>query len=387
MTDDFVTVSNAIDKYSAEIGSLDTLFMQGRTLVQEGKIAEGFSVLHEIFKLNPNHFQTLDLLGDLSSRFGKAQAAREIWRSALYLQPANQGLRNKLGLQKIPDLTQLKRLGKPVECSIIIPVFNQIHHTKRCLDFIQKNSPKHCYEIIVVDNHSTDGTEEFLREAAGLKVIRNDTNLGFAKACNQGAGAASHEFILFLNNDVKVQKGWLAPLVMTLLQDTEVAVVGSKLLYSNGKIQHAGVITVEDAVKSRSLIPWHVYYRLDGTLPEANIPREYSCVTGACLLTRKSVFEQLGKFDEAYWNGYEDVDYCYKVGTAGHKIVYRPESVAIHYESQSGSERCVSDVENFAKLVAKWHGKIPVDIRRWGVGKRDFLRPHKDYQVSASGFC
>lgn len=381
MTDDFVTVSNAIDKYSAEIGSLDTLFMQGRTLVQEGKIAEGFSVLHEIFKLNPNHFQTLELLGDLSSKFGKAQAAREMWSASLCFQPANQVLRNKLELQEIPDLTGLRRFGKPVDCSIIIPVFNQIQYTKRCLDFIQKNTPKDCYEIIVVDNHSNDGTKEFLRGLANLRVIRNEANLGFAKACNQGAGAASHEFILFLNNDVEVQKGWLTPLVMTLLQDTEVAVVGSKLLYSKGKIQHAGVITVEDAVKSRSLIPWHVYYRLDGTLPEANIPREYSCVTGACLLTRKSVFEQLGKFDEAYWNGYEDVDYCYKVGTAGHKIVYRPESVAIHYESQSGSERCVSDVENFAKLVAKWHGKIPVDIRRWGVRKRDFLRPFKNYQI------
>lgn len=235
MTDDFVTVSNAIDKYSAEIGSLDTLFMQGRTLVQEGKIAEGFSVLHEIFKLNPNHFQTLELLGDLSSKFGKAQAAREMWSASLCFQPANQVLRNKLELQEIPDLTGLRRFGKPVDCSIIIPVFNQIQYTKRCLDFIQKNTPKDCYEIIVVDNHSNDGTKEFLRGLANLRVIRNEANLGFAKACNQGAGAASHEFILFLNNDVEVQKGWLTPLVMTLLQDTEVAVVGSKLLYSNGK--------------------------------------------------------------------------------------------------------------------------------------------------------
>lgn len=215
-------------------------------------------------------------------------------------------------------------------------------------------------------------------------MITNKTNLGFAKACNQGARAASNEFILFLNNDVEVQPGWLSSLILTLLEDSEVAVVGSKLLYPDGKIQHAGVITVDDRGHDHPISPWHVYIGHDGTLPQANIPREYAAVTAACLLTRKSIFEKLGGFDESYRNGYEDVDYCYKVGTAGYKIIYRPESVAIHYESQSGPERFTYEDANFAKLVSKWKGKIPLDIRRWTEGKRDFLRPFKRYRGPAS---
>ncbi len=349
-------------------GQIEFLFRQGNSLVAVGRFAEGLTVLSQLLELNPNHYKTLEVMGDLYAQLGKKARARQLWQLAFN--------------QRATDLNLLKKIGRSIDCSIIIPVFNQLKFTKGCLHHLKKNTPKNCYEIIVVDNHSTDGTNELLSCLQDIKVITNKKNLGFAKACNQGAQAAANEFILFLNNDIEVQPGWLSSLILTLLEDSEVAVVGSKLLHPDGKIQHAGVITVDNREYDYPL-PWHVYVRYDGTLPQANIPREYAAVTGACLLTRKSIFEKLGCFDESYRNGYEDVDYCYKVGTAGYKIIYRPESVAIHYESQSGPQRFTYEDANFAQLVSKWSGKIPIDIRLLAEGKRDVLRPFKKYSSPA----
>lgn len=372
---------NITNYESGEDEHLQSLFLQGHDLVERGNLVEGLGLLSRLLEINPNHYETLQLLGDLYHKMGKETEARQLWELGLSLQPANLTLLQKLGRPGPIDLNYLKKQGKSVECSIIIPVFNQIQFTKRCHEFIKKNTPRDCYEIVVVDNHSTDGTEEFLSKLEDVKVIRNETNLGFAKACNQGARAAAYEFILFLNNDVEVQQGWLTPLIVTLLEDLEVAVVGSKLLYPNWKIQHAGVITVTNmAKKNIPLNPMHVYYGLDGTLPDANIPREYSAVTGACLLTRKNVFQRLGGFDEDYLNGYEDVDYCYKIGVAGYKIVYRPDSVAIHFESQSGPERFSQENKNFQKLVRRWKGKVPIDVLWWGKDNHEIVRSFKTYQ-------
>ncbi|MFQ5708118.1 MAG: glycosyltransferase [bacterium] len=344
---------------------IEALYTRGSTLVADGDLKGGLQFLSRVLELQPRHFETLMLMGGLYERLGKRKEARRLWELALSAHP--------------DDLTVLKRLGKPVDCSIVIPVFNQLQFTRQCLKRIRMNTPQDCYEIVVVDNHSTDGTKEYLQGLNDVRVISNDANLGFAIACNQGAKAALHEFLLFLNNDVEVQSGWLEPLISTLLNDPDVAVAGSKLLYPDGKIQHAGVITVDDREYGHPVNPWHVYYRLDGTLPQANIPREYSAVTGACLLTRKSLFERLGGFDQAFRNGYEDVDYCYKVGACGYKIVYRPESVAIHHESKSGTERFAYEDTNFQLLVSRWRGKAPIDIRRFGVGRKEFLRPFKTY--------
>ena len=351
---------------SEESARIERLFKKSSLLVKEGNYIEGSSVLSEILKLDPKHFDSILLLGDLYNKLGKPAQANQLWEIAQSIQPYDLGL--------------LKRLGIAVDCSIIIPVFNQIEFTKRCLESIQKNTFQDCYEIILADNNSTDGTGEFLQNSGSVRVIQNSENLGFSIACNQGAEAASHEFILFLNNDMEVLQGWLQPMIAILLEDPEVGVVGSKLLYPDGTIQHAGVITVDDVENSKPLDPWHIYYRLDGSLPQANIAREYPAVTGACLLTRRSLFQELGGFDPVFRNGFEDVDYCYKVGAAGYKIVYEPKSVVIHYESQSGPERFADNAPNFDMLVSRWQDKVPPDVRRWGTGHHETLRPYKTYE-------
>ncbi len=112
-------------------------------------------------------------------------------------------------------------------------------------------------------------------------------------------------------------KGWLEPLVQILDNDGPVAAVGSKLLFPDGTIQHAGVIVVDDKKDSIPLCPWHVHYRQPGHLAAANQAKTYQALTAASLLVRKKAFEDLLGFDEEYWNGYEDVDLCFKLRGKG----------------------------------------------------------------------
>ena len=247
--------------------------------------------------------------------------------------------------------------------SIIIPLFNNLEYTKKCIEAIRGKTPNGLYELIIVDNGSTDGTEDFLKSFMGnIKIISNEKNLGFAKACNQGARASSSDYILFLNNDVEAQSGWLEPLLKALDNDSSVAAVSSKLLFPDGTIQHAGVLIVDHRKHQDPLLALNACYQEPSDLPEANEPRTYQALTAACLLVRRNAFDQVGGFDEGFWNGYEDTDLCFKLRMEGYKLVYQPESVLIHHEEKSGFERFSKMLENIARLHGKWLGKIKPDI-------------------------
>ncbi len=160
-------------------------------------------------------------------------------------------------------------------CSIIMPVHNNVELTRQSLTALAKVTDGCEYEVIVVDNHSTDGTQEFLSSLGGdVQIIRNAENRGFSKACNQGAKAARGRYLVFLNNDTIPQTGWLEPLVREVEQDRDVAVVGSKLLYGDGTIQHAGVV-----FSRTGGIPYHLYRRLPGDASAVNRRCEFQCVT------------------------------------------------------------------------------------------------------------
>jgi GT2 family glycosyltransferase len=237
----------------------------------------------------------------------------------------------------------------PFEASIIIPVHNRADLTRQCLTALAEVTTDVEFEVIIVDNASTDETVDFLGQLAGdVQVIRNAANLGFAAACNQGARAARGRNLVFLNNDTIPQRGWLEALVEEVRTHPEVAVVGSKLLYPDGRIQHAGVAF------SRSMFaPYHIYRQFPGDAPAVNYRRELQCVTAACMLIRRDVFEVVGGLDEGYRNGFEDVDLCLKVGEAGWRIVYQPASVLYHLESQTPG-RMAHERHNGDRLFARW---------------------------------
>ena len=245
------------------------------------------------------------------------------------------------------------------DCSIIIPVWNKRELTEQCVSELARVTSGISYEVIIVDNHSTDGTADFLEQLSGdIQIIRNSENLGFAKACNQGARAARGRFLIFLNNDTIPLSHWLTALVAEVTSHPEVGIVGSKLLYEDDTIQHAGVVFSREA-----LMPYHPYRRVHRDHPAVNRRRIFQSVTAACMLIRREIFEAEGGFDETFQNGFEDVDLCLKVGDKGWQIVYQPFSVLYHLESQTPGRK-VHDRENALRFLGRWG-------QRWWLADED----------------
>lgn len=242
-----------------------------------------------------------------------------------------------------------------MKVSIIVAVYDRLEYTKKCLDSIFEFGSKYDFEIIIVNNASSDGTKEFLDELDGkIVATHNERNLGFAKACNQGAARASGGFLLFLNNDTIVTKNWMDVLISELDENPEIAMAGSKLLFPDDTIQHAGVVFGEDK------IPYHIYVREMKEKNYVNKKRKFNAVTAACMLVRKDIFDKVGGFDENFLNGYEDIDLCLKIKELGKDIIYCPESVVYHYESISEG-RTDKHTENRELFLKKWGNKIQQD--------------------------
>jgi len=242
-----------------------------------------------------------------------------------------------------------------MKTSIIIPVYNRLDFTQKCLESIFQFGSKYDFEIIVVDNASTDGTKEFLENLKEKIVfINNKENLGFAKACNLGAKKAQGEYLLFLNNDTIVTKNWMDILISELDENPEIAIAGSKLLYPDETIQHAGVVFAEDKT------PYHIYSREIKEKHYVNKKRKFKAITAACMLVRKDIFNEIGGFDENFRNGYEDIDLCLRIKELGKDVIYCPESMVYHYESISEGRNESYD-ENRKLFLKKWSDKVQQD--------------------------
>ncbi|HMP85566.1 MAG TPA: glycosyltransferase family 2 protein [Candidatus Paceibacterota bacterium] len=263
-----------------------------------------------------------------------------------------------------------------MKVSIIIPVYNQLKYTQKCLESIFLHGSKYEFEVIVVDNASTDGTAEYLEKFEHkIVIIKNDKNLGFAKACNQGAKIAKGEYLLFLNNDTVVTENWLNILVTEMDMDHEVGIIGPKLLYPDNTIQHAGIIFYEDKM------PYHIYKGAQCDKIYTNKKREFQCLTGACLMVRREVFERVGGFEEGYINGLEDIDLCLKIKNRNLSMLYCPESVIYHFESKTAGRSNYAK-ENVELFFSKWKDKIFVDYKDFMLEDKidsleELLGPHK----------
>jgi GT2 family glycosyltransferase len=268
--------------------------------------------------------------------------------------------------------------------SIIIPLFNQIGFTKVCVEYIVRNTPLGNVELVMVDNASSDGTGVFVATISGpVQSIRNGENLGFAKACNQGAAAATGDYLVFLNNDTAPHPGWLEGLLEPLLSLPGCAMAGPKLLFPDGSIQQAGVVFDGQGW------PYHLYARSRGDLPAANKPRYFRALTGACFIISKVDFNAAGGFDERYLNGLEDIDLCLKINRMGKGIYYNPASVLTHFESRSENRSDHMD-KNSVLYGSQWVAKGIHDDYRYlsqdgmalwldpGVGMRFMTRQEAD---------
>ena len=242
--------------------------------------------------------------------------------------------------------------------SVVIPVYGKIEFTLRCLLSISDRLPKASIEVIVIDDCSPDDSLTLLRQVKGIRLEENAANLGFLRSCNKGASIARGEFVYMLNNDTEVTDGWLDELLATFDEFSDTGLVGSKLVYPDGRLQEAGGVIWRDASA------WNYGRMQDPSEPSYNYAREVDYCSGASIMVPKKLWDQLGGFDEHYLPAYcEDSDLALKIRALGLRVLYQPASTIIHYEGvSSGTDLSqgvkAHQVDNTRKLYTRWREQL-----------------------------
>lgn len=253
----------------------------------------------------------------------------------------------------------------PLLISIIIPVFNQWQFTQHCLKSLREHTPGSQFEILVVDNGSSDETSTDCQKLGcslfpeRFSHIRLPENLGFGPACNQGAEAASGRRLLFLNNDTLVTKDWLPPLVSALDEDQGLGAVGPLLLFpATNRVQHLGVAFVPGCQAH------HLYSNFPAGHRLVYKKRDIKALTAAAVLMDSVLFRDCGGFHHGYLNGFEDVDLCCEIRKKGKHLRCIPHSVVYHFTSQT-SGRFDQEGHNFELLCNRRGEELRPDLHQW----------------------
>jgi O-antigen biosynthesis protein len=238
--------------------------------------------------------------------------------------------------------------------SIVIPVFNKYQYTFHCLKSILEHTDDESYEVIVVDDCSSDKTQTMLAGIKGITVISNEENLGFINSCNKGAESAKGKFLLLLNNDTEVRHDWLRAMRQTFQDFPDAGLVGARLVFADGTLQEAGGIVWQDGSA------WNYGRGDDPNNPAYTYCRQVDYCSGACLMIPLDDFSALGGFDTYYVPAYyEDTDLAFKVRETGKKVYYQPTATLIHFEGVTSGTDTGSGIKkyqqiNHKKFFARW---------------------------------
>jgi GT2 family glycosyltransferase len=234
------------------------------------------------------------------------------------------------------------------DVSIVVVTYEGSEVLPRALQALLENTEP-CYELILVDNGSTDATAALLQQVENATVALNERNAGFGAASNQGAEQARARNVLFLNQDVFVHRGWLPPLLERLESDERVGAVGPMLLNEDGTLQCAGAVV----------------FRSGGTAcygegddperPAYGVPRAVDYLAGACLLIRGQTFEEVGGFDPVYGLAYfEDADLGLALSVRGYRSMYEPGSKVTHVRGTPSEELLQLARHNHTIFEERW---------------------------------
>ena len=303
--------------------------------------------------------------------FAEKQRAHMAGKKALEARLTRTGMKGCV-FDGIKDLTnglyyvEYDLWEKPL-VSIIIPNNNHCADLKKCLDSVWLKTTYPNYEIIVAENNSTDDDVfayyDIIKEKHGVKIVTWDKPFNYAAINNKAAKESNGQYLVFLNNDIEIiTPNWIERMVM-FAQVKENGIVGAKLYYPDGSIQHGGVIIGIGGVAGHS----HKAFSHDdcGYFCRLAAVQDLSAVTGAMMLIRRDVFEEMHGFDETYPIAFNDIDFCLRVREAGYYVIFNPNVEAYHYESKSRG------VENTLDKKKRFQIEGDRFIKRWGYRRID----------------
>ncbi len=272
----------------------------------------------------------------------------------------------------------------PTDVSVCIVSWNVRDDLLACLNSIYGPESRVSFEVIIVDNASTDDTVAAIKQHYPIvKLITNEENRGFAAGCNQGIQQAGGRYILLLNPDTIVPLNALDELVSFADEHPQAGIIGPQLLYPDGRLQYScrHFPTVAAALFRHTFLSRLVPgarsvtdYLMSNW--DHNETRAVDWVSGACMLLRRELIEDIGLLDDQFFWGSEDVDYCWRAHQAGWQILYTPQPQVIHAVGHSSNKAVIPTIINFhrsmyrlySKHLAGWFGS------RWLVGIGIWLR-------------
>lgn len=251
---------------------------------------------------------------------------------------------------------------------VIVPTRDRLDMLRRCVDGVLAGTDYPGIELVVVDNGSVEATTlgylDALAKRERVTVLRDDGPFNFSRLCNLGAAATDAAMFCFLNNDVEpLTRDWLETMVGEVARP-EIGLVGAKLLYPDGRVQHAGVIL------SGAQVARHVHLGLPakdaGYWGRASNPQRFAAVTGAAMVLRREVFESVGGFDESFAVDFGDIDLCLRIGETGKAVLWTPYARLIHHESASrGTFMTPEKAERYERervlMLERWGGRLFAD--------------------------
>ncbi|MBV7540380.1 glycosyltransferase [Acidovorax sp. sic0104] len=252
--------------------------------------------------------------------------------------------------------------------SVVIPACNQFHLTYHCLAALLLAPHATPFEVIVVDDGSSDRTQDIAQLVSGITCIRHETPQGFVHACNRGAMQARGEYVVLLNNDTEVTPDWLDELLWPFENFERVGLTGAQLLFPDGRLQEAGGIVWSSANPANYGRGGNPYE------PRYSYARQADYLSGACLMVPAALWRSLGGLDAAYAPAYfEDTDLAFRVRERGYRTVYAPLSRVVHFEGGSNGTDLSLGVKQYQEVNRprfrhKWieacagHGREGMDI-------------------------